>query len=77
MHSSFRKFYSLQLLEFFRLQLVFEAQRGNGELSDIAIDDIYFDQHKCPPHEQGREFLMWIIFSTAKFLCMISPMSIM
>eukprot|EP00794_Sanderia_malayensis_P012311 gene12311-13581_t len=34
-------------------KVVFEAKRGNGELSDIAIDDIYFDTNRCPLADQG------------------------
>jgi len=36
-------------------RLIFEAERGVGELSDIALDDIYIDDGVCATAEQGCE----------------------
>ena len=47
------------------MQLVFEAQRGVGELSDIAIDDIYFDNKRCPLADQGRTTLQYCVTDRA------------
>ena len=41
-------------MNLFFFQLIFEAERGVGELSDIALDDIYIDDGVCATAEQGQ-----------------------
>ena len=47
---------------------MFEAERGNGELSDIAIDDITFTPGACGTEEQGKKCIVVLMHETKKKL---------
>lgn len=46
-------------------QIDFEAKKGTGEESDVAIDDVYFVQGSCKG-ELGKIYARYLSFLTAK-----------